>query len=581
MQSPGYRVVGPIANFASSIGSSLFAQKNLDEVREEIAGNLRSLPFTLLVIIDDIDRLTPEETAEMLQLIKANADFPNLVYLVLFDRETVETNITKALNMPGRKYLEKVVQVPFDIPAVEPIKLRRVLSDGLNECLADAKVAQRFDKTRWGNLFLGGLAPYFQTLRTVKRFLSSLSLHVAVFRSEQAFEVNPIDLIALEALRLFEPEVYGLIRKNKAALTELRERGDGAREVVRAIVKAASEGLEAQVEEIVKQLFPPAEWALGGSNYGSEFGENWERDLRVCSEDIFDRYFVLTTPEDQLSETELVNLLASTHDRTAFRTALKLIARDGRLKAALERLEAYKQRIDVRHARAFITALFDVSGDIGDDSPGMFGISAPMHAHRIVYWYLKQDEFNEAERTKVIVDAVTETEGLELPIAFVARELQRQETQPDELFLTPDAMGTLKELCVDKIKNAAADGALILSQEFVSILYNWREWGEESNEPGRFCEELIGTPEGVATLLERFEVQSYVSSDHVYESHRHVKLSDIEPFVPVEALQEKVASLDRKGLSDDQLRVLTAFEKAVRRHEAGGREDDLFLVGDD
>ena len=126
------------------------AQKSLEEVRAELAQALKGLSLPLLVIIDDIDRLAPAETAEMLQLIKANADFPNLVYLVLFDRETVVKNITQALQTPGREYLEKVVQAPFDIPAVEPIKLRRVLWGSLNELMADAEVARRFDQTRWG-----------------------------------------------------------------------------------------------------------------------------------------------------------------------------------------------------------------------------------------------------------------------------------------------------------------------------------------------------------------------------------------------------------------------------------------------
>ena len=53
--------------------------------------------------------------------------------------------------------------------------------------------------------------------------------------------------------------------------------------------------------------------------YSHDFGETWERDLRVCSDDIFDRYFVLTTPEGEISETEIVKLLEATDDRIAFR----------------------------------------------------------------------------------------------------------------------------------------------------------------------------------------------------------------------------------------------------------------------
>ena len=582
-------LLGWSSRFANAIQGILavggdVAQKSLEEVREELAQALDSLSVPLLVMIDDIDRLAPAETAEMLQLIKANADFPNLVYVVFFDRETVEKNIMQALQTPGRKYLEKVVQTPFDIPTVEPIKLRRFLVSGLDELLADAEVARRFDQTRWGNLFLGGLAPYFQTLRAVKRFLSTLSFHVEVFRSQQAFEVNPIDLIALETLRMFEPAVHHLIRENKAALTERHERHltDQARDVVLAIVGAASQGRDEQVREIVKQLFPTTDWALGGSEYSHDFDENWERDLRVCSDDIFERYFVLTTPEGQLSETALVNLLAATHDRTTFRTTLQRLAADGLMKAALERLEAYKQRIDAQHAQAFVTALFDVSEDIPDDR-GMFEMSAQVHARRIVYWYLKQDVFTEAERAAVIVAAVRETEGLALPVHVVSLELQRQAEQPAERFLDPAAMGALKELCVEKIRQAAADGTLIRSHDFMSLLYRWYEWTGNSDEPKRFCEERTNTPEGVAELLEQFlqQSRSHGMDDYVSRTHWHIRLSTIEPFVSIETLQEAVASIDRRVLSVEQSRGVKAFEKAVRRRAEGKPEDDPFQIDDE
>ncbi len=85
-------------------------------------------PFLpLLVVIDDIDRLIPSEVQELFQLIKVNADFPNVVYLVLFDRSVVEKNIEKVVAVSGRDYLEKIVQVGFDVPLIERARLHRVL----------------------------------------------------------------------------------------------------------------------------------------------------------------------------------------------------------------------------------------------------------------------------------------------------------------------------------------------------------------------------------------------------------------------------------------------------------------------
>jgi hypothetical protein len=66
------------------------ATRTLPELKRELTELLRQLRQPLLVVIDDIDRLTPDEMKAVFQLVRANADLPNLVYLLLFPREPVE-----------------------------------------------------------------------------------------------------------------------------------------------------------------------------------------------------------------------------------------------------------------------------------------------------------------------------------------------------------------------------------------------------------------------------------------------------------------------------------------------------------
>src|SRR5450755_3400008 len=76
--------------------------RSMSEVKAEIAEDLRALRAPILVVLDDLDRLTPQETLEALQLIKANGDFPNLIYLILCERAVVENHIANALCVKGR-----------------------------------------------------------------------------------------------------------------------------------------------------------------------------------------------------------------------------------------------------------------------------------------------------------------------------------------------------------------------------------------------------------------------------------------------------------------------------------------------
>ena len=194
--------------------------KSISEAKAEIAGDLRKLRAPILVVLDDLDRLTPQD--RVFQLIKANADFPNLIYLILCERAIVESNIEKAINVPGRDYLEKIVQVAFDVPMIDTASVHRVLLQRLDSLLSVGTVSARFSQKRWGNIFFSSLGPYFRTLRDVNRFISTLAFQFSSFSTDGAFEVNPVDLIALEVIRLYEPEVYRAVQSNKDILTATR-----------------------------------------------------------------------------------------------------------------------------------------------------------------------------------------------------------------------------------------------------------------------------------------------------------------------------------------------------------------------
>ena len=78
----------------------------------------------------------------------------------------------------------------------------------------------RFDKARWLDTYAAGLRSYFRTLRNVRRFLSTSSFTINLFHSGSSFEVNPVDLIVLEVLRVFEPEVYRRTAAGKQRVTD-------------------------------------------------------------------------------------------------------------------------------------------------------------------------------------------------------------------------------------------------------------------------------------------------------------------------------------------------------------------------
>ena len=90
---------------------------DLQESKDQIVRKLSELDTKIVVAIDDIDRLSENEIIAVFQLVKVLADFPNTIYLLAFDYDVVVRALSKVQQGDGKEYLEKIIQVPFEIPS--------------------------------------------------------------------------------------------------------------------------------------------------------------------------------------------------------------------------------------------------------------------------------------------------------------------------------------------------------------------------------------------------------------------------------------------------------------------------------
>jgi hypothetical protein len=245
----------------------------------------------------------------------------------------------------------------------------------------------------------------------------------------------------------------------------------------------------------------------------------------------------------------------------------------------LDRLEAYKQKIDFQHAEPFITALFDIADGLRQQRVGFFEISPRMHAERIVYWHLKQQS-DLALRGVVLLATINATDGLTLPAGVVGLldQLAHGEGAEKEEAVPADTLLTLKLLCVEKISAAAADRQLVAHPDLSMLLYTWREW-DNVDAPKAFCAELINTPAGIEALLRSLMVPatSHGLSDYVARPHWYIRAKSLKLFVAPGALEAQIASLPANAFAAEQ-EAIEAFRKAMERRRAGKSDDGPFAI---
>jgi predicted KAP-like P-loop ATPase len=136
--------------------------------RKRLAEKLAALQTPIVLVIDDIDRLHTEEIREIFKLVRLTASFPNIIYVLAFDRHRVETALSEE-GLNGRDYLEKILQVAYDIPAIPPVILTRSLTTAIDASLKDIDDHGPFDRAAWPDVLFEIVRPLIRNVRDVRR----------------------------------------------------------------------------------------------------------------------------------------------------------------------------------------------------------------------------------------------------------------------------------------------------------------------------------------------------------------------------------------------------------------------------
>lgn len=88
----------------------------LRKEKEGLRVDLSKSKKYIIYMIDDIDRLSNDEIGFVMQLVKNIADFPKVIYILAYDRAIVGEALQCIDGRNGRDFMEKIVQVPIQMP---------------------------------------------------------------------------------------------------------------------------------------------------------------------------------------------------------------------------------------------------------------------------------------------------------------------------------------------------------------------------------------------------------------------------------------------------------------------------------
>lgn len=562
--------VGPIASLASELLSKVgiasqtwadIKEQDLILIKDEIVELLKNQSNKIIVVIDDIDRLNNKEIRQIFQLIKSIADFPNTIYLVAFDKQVVINALAKVQEGKGSEYLEKIVQIPFEVPQIDKSEITSYLTNQLNELL-EGTPSEYWDITYFSNIYHSGLKYFFRNIRDVVRYLNSLKFNYRLMVEE----VNPIDFLAITGIQIFEPDIYYGIRNNKNIFSGLfgSTRGNNSdeeqeKEKCDSIIKQSKVLKPDRALEFLKRIFPRLNSIYGNMGYGDGFLKEWRKKCRICSPDMFERYFQLSISNNEITQKEMNSILELAADTSKFSSALLSLNENGKIGRFLERMEDYTgEDIPTENIQNIVSVLFNLGDLFPEGDIKFFGIfDTPMVLMRLVYQLTKRLDTQE-QRFNVLKESIEKTETSLYPIVYEiglcgqehGRYTSKSDIKPEsERRVNETQLDELEHLVCNKIKTWAEDGRLAEHHHLSTILFRWKTW-DDGKASLEFVAELIKTDKGLIRLLSAFlnKVTSQGLGDYVAQIKWVIKLDYLKLFIKPEEIEPRA----RKILSSDE-----------------------------
>lgn len=351
------RIINSI-NFAAKLMES---SNNIAIAKEKVGKAIQDKKKKIVIFIDNIDRLEKTQILATFRLLSTIADYAGITYVLLFDKDYVCSAIEE--NLPqgcsGAEYVEKIVQIPIHLPMPPRSNLDEVFTTLLMNLLEEYSIKlSKKEIERFQSLYFSyGINGYLQSPRNINQMVNALRFALPI----KLGEVNVVDLIMIEIIRVFDEPFYKKIRDNGYMLLQNnRSLSDGYMFDDR--YKERKADIEKTFDiahlEVIKQLFP-----FVGEIYNSTDAEGYNSlrmEQRLGSEYYFDRFFGPLVEARSISDQKVLHLLNNSKDKRTIDKNLKIINMqniDVALRVISDRCDLIKNKL------AFCESLLDLIDD--------------------------------------------------------------------------------------------------------------------------------------------------------------------------------------------------------------------------
>jgi predicted KAP-like P-loop ATPase len=296
-----------------NIVSHFIKKVDTDELKKRIEATLEKTQKRVLILIDDVDRLDKAEIQLLFKIVKLIADFKYTAYILAFDKDIVASALQDryagANHNAGEAFLEKIIQIPLHLPAVSKEVLQQICYYDIDNALSVAEIELTEQQVQDFLYHFSAFDEQLCTPRRAKLYGNALLFSLPILKGE----VNPVDLMLIEGVRIFYPSLYEAIRNHKKFFTKIfqQENSKLVKKHIEDIINTAFDLPHINKENIIRlliQLFPNLNLRSKKILFNFESYQKWDLGQRICSKNYFSKYFLYSVPNGEIADSAISSL---------------------------------------------------------------------------------------------------------------------------------------------------------------------------------------------------------------------------------------------------------------------------------
>ena len=575
-------LLGKIVNAIMSLcGKELQKRPTLESQYKKIKDHLKDAGKTeecrksFVVIIDDLDRLDKTEVKTMLKLVKSVGKLPYVTYILAYDRDYVKGAID--VEMPN--FLEKIVQLPISIPKPVQSKLLQMLDKELEVFF---KNINNKNRNRFRELVNSALRPYIKKPRDIALLANAINFYIPNKDINKA--LDPVDLFALECLRIFDKKLWDWIRDNRDIIL-----GEGDYTIIKPSDDEFKKNLETSLLELhplfknqkdtLSLLFPRLD-SLFSNHFYRAPENNYNMSARggIAVNAVYDAYFSQHLDKSEVLQSDIDRFLENSHDNEKTMQTLKSWIRKtnayniSKIGEFLNLLNfGLENNPDHKPDKMLLWSLIDICDDINSIEKSLSSISMPIHWQILFVFTHLFEQIGKQETTEFLQDICndeTRTSAATFLLHSVGYDMGKMRNDDDtgkkRFFIEEADWEPLTKIIAPHIKSAFSTGAVgdfakvIFAELFATHIFGDKIAQDMFKTAYKKSEKYV-----IKTVKEHLRYVTTGSGERGYEFATENYKEPIQPYI----MEEYAKKVNLETQDEDTKEAITVFLDGMRKHD--------------